>query len=88
MQQQTCLLPVALHGTLGNAAHGRDLGEREAAEELEVDELGERGIGVRELVQRVAQLGVVVLGTASAISVFSAVRWNSPPRFRARRSRM
>ena len=32
----------------------RDLGEGEAAEELQVDELGERGLDRRELVERVA----------------------------------
>ena len=37
------LLPVPLHRPLRHAAHGGDLGEGEAAEELQVDDLGERG---------------------------------------------
>ena len=44
VQVDAAFLPVALHGALGDAAHGRDLGEGEAAEELQVDDLGEVGI--------------------------------------------
>src|SRR3954466_1041579 len=40
VQIEPRLLPVALHGPLGHAAHRRDLGKRESAEELQVDALG------------------------------------------------
>ena len=55
-------LPLALHGALGQTVHRADFREREAAKELEVDDLGERGIHARQLVERIAdvlQLGLV-----------------------------
>ena len=42
---------MALHRALGHPAHGRDLSEGKATEELEVDDLGERGIDRGELVE-------------------------------------
>ena len=56
MQIEAAFFPVALHGPLGDAAHGGDLGEGEAAEELQIDDLGEAGIDLGELVERIADL--------------------------------
>ena len=47
-QVEARLQPVALDRALGHAAKRRDLGHREAAEVLEVDEFGERCIHLRE----------------------------------------
>jgi hypothetical protein len=54
MQVDARLLPLPLHGALGDAAHRGDLGEREAAEKFEVDDLGERGVDPRQLVECLA----------------------------------
>ena len=54
MQQQARLGPVALNGALRHLPHRGDLAEREAAEELEVDDLGEPGVDRRQRVLRVA----------------------------------
>src|SRR5258706_11248302 len=54
MQVDARLLPVALHGPLRDRLHRGNFGEREPAEELEVDDLREAGIDGGELVQRLA----------------------------------
>jgi hypothetical protein len=46
---------LALHGSVGNASEPGDLHEREAAEEVQVDEVGERRLERRELVERARQ---------------------------------
>src|SRR5437764_9917290 len=50
------LPPVALHGPFGNLAHRGDLPEGEAAEKVEVHQLGERGIELGQLIQGQAEL--------------------------------
>jgi hypothetical protein len=55
MQEEPGLAPVALHGSVGNASEPGDLHEREAAEEVQVDEVGERRLERRELVERARQ---------------------------------
>src|SRR5215207_4313854 len=55
MEQQPGLPPVALHGTLGDLAERGDLGEREAAEEVEVHDLRQRGLQRAKLAERVAE---------------------------------
>ena len=45
--------PVAAHGALGDAAHGRDVDEGDAREEMQFDQLREFGIEVFELAQGV-----------------------------------
>jgi hypothetical protein len=52
MQEEPGLAPVALHGSVGNASEPGDLHEREAAEEVQVDEVGERRLERRELIER------------------------------------
>ncbi len=47
-------LPAPLHRSFRYAAHGGDLGERETAEELQIDDLGQRRIDRREGVESVA----------------------------------
>ena len=54
MQVEAALFPVALNRPLRDAAHRGDLGEGEAAEELQVDDLGETRLDLGELVERVA----------------------------------
>ena len=51
MQQETGLLPLALDGAFGHAPHRGDLGEREAAEELQVDHLRELRLDGRQFVE-------------------------------------
>ena len=77
------LFPVALHRALRHAAHRRDLGEREAAEELQVDDLGQRRIDASPAVERIAmRANCPFVGSAgSATSVSSDVISNWPPRF-------
>ncbi len=50
-QEDARLLPVALHGPFGEALHRGNLDEREAAEELQVDDEREAGIDGAQLVQ-------------------------------------
>ena len=45
---------LPLHGALRDPAHGGDLGEREAAEELQVDDVRELRLRGRELLERLA----------------------------------
>src|SRR5262245_35449290 len=54
VQIEAALLPGALDRPLGDAAHPRDLAKREAAEELQIDDLGEGRFDLGELVERVA----------------------------------
>src|SRR5687767_229414 len=54
MQIHAALLPVALDSALGDSAHRGDLGEGEAAEELQVDDLGEPRFDLGKLVERIA----------------------------------
>src|SRR5580692_1803134 len=56
IEQKTHFLPIALYGAFRDAAQLRDFGEREAAEILQIDQLGERGFVLRELIQRRGQL--------------------------------
>ena len=88
MEINAGFLPMPLHGALRYTSHGGDFGEGEAAEEFQIDNLGEPGVDLRELVESVAdarQFAVVdgVLRT----SVPSEVISNWPPRFWARRLR-
>ena len=55
VQVDSSLLPIALYGTLGYAAHRCNLAEREAAKELQIDDLRESGVHARQVVERVAQ---------------------------------
>lgn len=90
MKQQPRLAPVALHCPLGHLTQRRDLAERQAAEEVEVHELGEGGIDLAKRVERVAQpLERLCGGGIAAVAglVEGPVRWNSLPRFLARRRR-
>src|SRR5262245_4474190 len=57
MQVDSRFLPVALHAALGDTPHPGDFGEREAAEELQIDDLRERRIDLGELVERFAEAG-------------------------------
>ena len=68
VQVEAALLPVALNGPFRHAAHGGDLGEGEAAEELQIDDLGEIRFDLGELVERIADLA------RSACDVGDAVR--------------
>jgi hypothetical protein len=54
------LLPVPFQRALGHAAHGANLGEREPAEVAKVDQLRERRVVYRELVERLAEPGQFV----------------------------
>src|SRR5262245_1251061 len=56
VQQNARLFPVALNSPLRHRAHACDLGDRETAEELEVDAFAEPGIHSRELFERVVHL--------------------------------
>jgi hypothetical protein len=51
VQEQPCLLPAAFDGSFGDPLHRGDLGYREAAEELEVHDVGQHRFGRRELVE-------------------------------------
>ena len=87
VQVDARLLPVALHGALRHAPHRRNLREREAAEELEVDDCARAGVDRGELVERVADgVSSATSGRLSAISVSSVIS-NWPPRFCACRLR-
>ena len=57
MQVDASLFPVTLNRPFRRAAHRGDLGERKAAEELEVDNLRERGIDLGQLIERVGDAG-------------------------------
>src|SRR4051794_7427964 len=50
------LVPLPLHRALAGAPEARDLGEGEAAEELELDHLGDLRLHGGELVERLAEL--------------------------------
>src|SRR5918992_3162594 len=54
MEVDTSPLPVALDGALGYAAHGADLRERKAAEELQINELREQRVDLGQLVDSIA----------------------------------
>jgi len=56
MEEEASLPPIASHRPIGHAAERRYLREAEAAEEVQVDELGERWLECRELIQCVANL--------------------------------
>src|SRR5215217_2025839 len=60
MKVKPRLYPCPFDRALGYAPHMRDLGDREAAKELEIDELREIRIDGRELVQRLADLRELV----------------------------
>jgi serine/threonine protein kinase len=51
VQEEPCLLPMAFDGALGHASHGCNLREAEPAEEPQVDQLGERRVERRHLVE-------------------------------------
>src|SRR5262245_60684436 len=53
VQVQPALLPLALNGPLGHTSHDGDLRERQAAEELQLDDLGELRLDLRQLVERI-----------------------------------
>ncbi|HEV8337221.1 MAG TPA: hypothetical protein VGR67_12455 [Candidatus Polarisedimenticolia bacterium] len=52
MQIDARFLPLALHRALHRALERRDLGEGKTAEELEVDDFGQGGIGLAQIVER------------------------------------
>ena len=70
MEDDACLAPITLHRALADAAHRRDLYEGQAAEKVQVHELGQRGIKSRQLVQGSPELtqvfGVRALGDFEA----------------------
>ena len=51
MKKKSRLGPVPLHGPLRHVAQRRDFRERKSAEEVQLDELGERWIQCRQLVE-------------------------------------
>src|SRR5262249_40349034 len=67
------LVPLPLHRALAGAPEARDLGEGEAAEELELDDLRDLRLHGGELVERLAEpldlLGVVRRRAAQALAV-------------------
>src|SRR5690606_16999926 len=73
VQIEAALLPAALNRPFRYAAHRGDLGEREAAEELQVDDLGEAGLDLRQLVERIAD-AQQLLGVADAVAVVGQQR--------------
>ena len=89
MQEQPGLLPIALDGPLGDLLHPGDLNEREAAEELEVHDLGQPRVDGGQLLERLRELLEVGggAGAASATSPSIAVISKPPPRFCAWRRR-
>ena len=88
VQVNPSFLPVALNHTLRNRHHRRNLREREPAEEFQVNDAGQGGVGDFEVVEGAAQAGQFVgVGASSAMSVDSDVISNSPPRFCAWRRR-
>src|SRR5215203_4531676 len=54
VQVEAAFFPVALDRPLRDAAHRGDLGEREAAEELQLDDFRQLRFDLGELVERVA----------------------------------
>ena len=57
MEVDARLVPPALHSALGEVQQTRDFGEREAAEEFQVDHFGQAGIGFAQVVESFADLG-------------------------------
>jgi len=88
VQIDAALLPASFHGAFRHTSQGSDFRERESAEEAEIDDLGERGIVCRELVERIAEtLQRLRVLHACTTSVTNVVWWSPPPRFCARRPR-
>src|SRR5262245_52805439 len=56
MKVDARFFPVALDCPLGHAAHRGNFSEREPAEESQIDDLCERRVDTREIVERVAEL--------------------------------
>ena len=73
MQQHARLGPVALDRALRDARIGRDLGEREAAEELQIHQLGEFRVELAELVERLAEPFTDAVSGRGAGSFSSAI---------------
>src|SRR6185437_1108043 len=71
MKDDARLAPVALNGALRDSPHARDLREREAAEEMQIDELRQGRVEGGQLVERQSQR--VELGRNGARSLFRAV---------------
>jgi len=70
MEVDARLFPIALHRAFGHPRHGGNFPERKAAEELEVDDACQPGVGGGQFVERIAQrnqiggVGVAALKTA------------------------
>ena len=76
MEVDARLVPLALNRPFRCAAHGGDLRERKAAEEAQIDNLGEPRLARREIVERVAdplELPRVRNGTIVASSTFGMI---------------
>jgi len=73
VEQQSCLFPPPLHGALGDILHVRDLGEREAAEEPQADDLREFGLERGKLVQGLAD-ALQELGLGHLVGVVGVER--------------
>ena len=54
MQIEAGLLPATLNGPFRSAAHDCDVSERESAEKLHIDDLGEIRLDLGELFERIA----------------------------------
>src|SRR5688572_3500690 len=73
VQVEAALLPAALNGPFGHPAHRGNLGEREPAEELQVDDLRQIRFDFGELVERIADQNQRA-GVDDAIRVIEAER--------------
>src|SRR5690242_4252192 len=71
MEDDARLAPVALNGAFRDSPHARDLRERETAEEMQIDELRQRWVEGRQLVQRQPQR--IELGRKHTRPLFRAV---------------
>lgn len=56
MKIDSRLFPLALYGPLGDSFHSGNLGKGEAAEKVEVDDLGETSVVFSELIEGLANL--------------------------------
>lgn len=65
MEQQSGRPPVPLHSPIGHAAERGEFRKREAAKEVEVDELREARIERRQLIERVAKMHELCRGLHS-----------------------
>ena len=90
MKEQPRLAPIALHRAFGDLAECGDLGEGKAAEEVQVHQLGKRGLELAQLIERLTeslQLRCLLHWLARGGSSLPRVISNWRPRFFARRLR-